>query len=204
MLTHINLSLFSFIDANNIASVNNTIILTNFLAKRLILIFPLIIIIYCLLESSRNSLLKKVFICKTIFALIIGLIISSFIRVIFPQERPFILSGIGQHFFDHAPTPSFPSNHATIAFIFSFSFLFWLRAWIGFLLFIPALIIAWARVFVGVHWTFDMVGAFFVAIISCGISQLILEIFFHKLLSSLMKKYQILFAFLIKKGWIRN
>lgn len=112
--------------------------------------------------------------------------------------------GIGQHFLAHAPTPSFPSNHATIAFIFAFGFLFWLRNWIGLLLFILAFIIAWARIFLGVHWPLDMVGAFLVAIMACGISQTIWEIGGHKLLPYIIKAYQILFAPLIKKGWIRG
>lgn len=202
MLNDINVSLFSFINATPITSIT-TLTLAIFLAKRLILIFPLITIAYWFWGKSGNLVCQRVFVCKTALALIVGLAISGFIGVIFPQERPFML-GIGQHFLAHAPTPSFPSNHATIAFIFAFSFLFWLKNWIGLLLFIPAFAIAWARIFLGVHWPLDMVGAFIVAIIACGISQAIWKIGGHKLLPYIIKAYQILFATLIKKGWIKG
>lgn len=72
------------------------------------------------------------------------------------------------------------------------------------MLFIPAFTIAWARIFLGVHWPLDMVGAFLVAIMACGISQTIWELGGHKLLPYIIKAYQILFAPLIKKGWIRG
>ncbi|WGM02596.1 undecaprenyl-diphosphate phosphatase [Arsenophonus nasoniae] len=202
MLNDINLSLFSFINATPITSIS-TLTLAIFLAKRLILIFPLITIACWFWGRAGNLVCQRVFVCKTALALIVGLAISGFIGVIFPLERPFVL-GIGQHFLAHAPTPSFPSNHSTIAFIFAFGFLFWLRNWIGLLLFIPAFTIAWARIFLGVHWPLDMVGAFLVAIMACGISQTIWELGGHKLLPYIIKAYQILFAPLIKKGWIRG
>ncbi|WP_342357620.1 undecaprenyl-diphosphate phosphatase [Arsenophonus nasoniae] len=194
--------MFSFINATPITSIS-TLTLAIFLAKRLILIFPLITIACWFWGRAGNLVCQRVFVCKTALALIVGLAISGFIGVIFPLERPFVL-GIGQHFLAHAPTPSFPSNHATIAFIFAFGFLFWLRNWIGLLLFIPAFTIAWARIFLGVHWPLDMVGAFLVAIMACGISQTIWELGGHKLLPYIIKAYQILFAPLIKKGWIRG
>ncbi|MGP1956921.1 MAG: phosphatase PAP2 family protein [Arsenophonus sp. NC-PE1-MAG3] len=189
LLNDINLSLFSFINATSTASIS-TLTLAIFLAKRLILIFPLIVIVFWLFVSSKNLVCQRVFVCKTAFAVIIGLVISGSIGVIFPQYRPFML-GIGQHFLAHAPTPSFPSNHATIAFTFSFSFLFWLRNWIGLLLFTLPFTIGWARIFLGVHWPLDMAGAFLVAIIACGISQIIWKISAHKLLPFIIKAYKI-------------
>ncbi|MGP1924219.1 MAG: phosphatase PAP2 family protein [Arsenophonus sp. NEOnobi-MAG3] len=191
MLNDINLSLFSFINATPPIISISTLILAKFLAKRLILIFPLITIACWFLGSSKNLVHQRVFVCKTAFAVIIGLCISGFIGVIFPQERPFMLRMIAQHFLLHDPTASFPSNHATIAFTFAFSFLFWLKKWIGVLLFIPAFTIAWARIFLGVHWPLDMAGAFFVAIMACGISQTIWKIGGNKLLPYIIKAYKI-------------
>lgn len=202
MLNDINLSLFNFINATPITSIS-TLILAKFLAKRLILIFLLITIACWFWGQSKNLVCQRVFVCKTALAFIIGLAISGFIGVIFPQERPFML-GIGQHFLAHAPRPSFPSNHATIAFTFAFSSLFWLRHWIGLLLFIPAFTIAWARIFLGVHWPLDMVSSFLVAIMSCGISQIIWKIGGDKLLLYIIKVYRMLFAPFIKKGWIKG
>ncbi|MGP1931257.1 MAG: phosphatase PAP2 family protein [Arsenophonus sp. ET-YP4-MAG3] len=203
MLTDINLSLFNLINTKLITSIN-ILTLLFFLAKHLILIFPLISIFYWFYGSSKNLIYQRVFIFKTVLALIIGMVISYFIGIIFPQERPFISSKIGRYFFSHAPTASFPSNHATVSFVFSFGFLFWLRAWIGLLLFIPSLIISLARIFLGIHWPLDIVGAFLVAIIACGFSQIIWKIGANKLLTYIIKTYQILFNSLIKKGWIKK
>lgn len=170
------------------------------LAKHLIIIFPLITIRYWFWGPPNRLFNQRVFLCKAALAIIIGLVISGLIGIIFPQERPFVL-GIGQHFLPHAPTPSFLSNHATIAFIFSFSFLFWFRFWVGFILFIPAFIIAWARIFLGVHWPLDVAGAFVLAILACGISQTVWVIGGYKLFPYIIKYYQTLFNFLIRKGW---
>ncbi|MFP3029130.1 MAG: phosphatase PAP2 family protein [Arsenophonus sp.] len=189
LLNDINLSLFSFINATPIISIG-TLTLAKFLAKRLILIFPLITIACWLCGSSKNLIRQRVFVCKTAFAVIISLAISGFIGVIFPQERPFMLGMIGKHFLVHDPTPSFPSNHATIAFTFAFSFFFWLKKWVGVLLFIPAFIIAWMRIFLGVHWPLDMAGAFLIAIMACGISQIIWKIAGYKLLPYIIKAYK--------------
>lgn len=202
MLNDINLSLFNFINATSITSTS-MLALAIFLPKQLILLFPLITIACWLWGTEKNLAYQRVFVYKTSLAVFIGLVISGFIGIIFPQERPFVL-GIGQHFLDHASNPSFPSNHATIAFTFAFGFLFWLRNWIGLLLFTPAFIIAWARIFLGIHWPLDIASAFLVAIMSCVISQIIWKIGGYKLLPYIIKSYQILFIFLIKKGWIKG
>ncbi|BGI50851.1 MAG: undecaprenyl-diphosphate phosphatase [Arsenophonus endosymbiont of Ceratovacuna japonica] len=200
MLNNINLILFNFINSISITSTNMLILVT-FISKRLIFIFPLITISNCFWGGMKNLLFKKIFICKTIIAIILSLFISFFIGITFPRDRPFVL--MCQHFFIHAMTPSFPSNHATIAFTFAFSFLFWLKKWIGILLFIPAFLISWARIFLRIHWPLDIIGALLVSIVSCIFSQIIWNIIGYKLIPYIIKYYQILFSFLIKKGWIK-
>ncbi|MGP1955296.1 MAG: phosphatase PAP2 family protein, partial [Arsenophonus sp. NC-QC1-MAG3] len=70
-------------------------------------------------------------------------------------------------------------------------FLFWLRTWIGLFLFALSFIIGWARIFLGVHWPLDIAGGFLVAIIACGISQIVWQISGNKLLLYIMKAYKI-------------
>ncbi|WP_236860966.1 MULTISPECIES: hypothetical protein [Arsenophonus] len=127
MFNDINLSLFKFINANPMTS-SNILGIATFFAKKLIFIFPSITIISWIWGPSKNLSYQRIFVCKTTFSLIIVIcsVISGFISILFPQERPFIL-GIGQQFLYHDPTPSFPSNHATIAFTFTLSFFFGLK-----------------------------------------------------------------------------
>ncbi|MFP3019578.1 MAG: phosphatase PAP2 family protein [Arsenophonus sp.] len=204
MINDINLSLFNLINANLITSFT-TVKVAIFLAKRIIYIFPLIIIFFWFYGSAKNLFFQRIFVCKTTIALIISLFISGIISAFFPQERPFMLDGgVGQYFLSHPPTASFPSNHATIAFTSTFSFLFWLRTWIVLLLFIADFTISWARIFLGVHWPLDIAGAFLVSIIACGVSEVIWKIVGHKLFIYIIKAYQVLFFPLIKRGWIKD
>ncbi|MBI0330902.1 phosphatase PAP2 family protein [Burkholderia plantarii] len=74
------------------------------------------------------------------------------------SPRPFAL-GIGRQLIAHAPDSAFPSHH--MAFIWSVAARLWLsrttRA-LGAATAIDALLVAWARVYAGVHWPLDMVG----------------------------------------------
>ncbi|MDT9587284.1 MAG: phosphatase PAP2 family protein [Candidatus Arsenophonus melophagi] len=194
--------MFSLINASQMTSIGRLTLII-FVAQRLILIFPLITVAYWFWGKSKNLSCQRVFVCKTTLAIMIGLAISGFIGAIFPQKRPFMLE-IGQTLLTHAPSPSFPSNHATVAFTVSYGFFFWLRKYVALLLLFPALAITWARVFLGIHWPLDMVGAFVVAMIACGISQIIWYISGDKVLPFMIKGYKILFYLFIKRGWFKG
>lgn len=94
------------------------------------------------------------------------------IRRVFPHERPFA-AGVGYNFLHHSPNNSFPSNHGTICFTFALAFMFWHRLWSGALLIAVACAIAWARVYLGVHWPMDMLGGLLTAMIACLSAQLL-------------------------------
>ena len=82
---------------------------------------------------------------------------------------PAILLGLGRMLIEHDATTSFPSFHAT--FLFSLALpLLAQRSTRGTALTVGLLGIgiAWARIFVGVHYPFDMAGAFVVSAIAAG------------------------------------
>lgn len=202
MLEELNLNLFNLINATP-DSAEGTVALAAFIAKRLILLFPILVGACWLWGASSNMERQRIFACKTAFALVIGLTISGFIGSIMPHDRPFVM-GIGYNFLEHTPSPSFPSNHGTLVFTFAFAFLFWLRSWIGLLLFVPAIIIAWSRIYLGVHWPLDMLGGFILAIVACGIAQILWMIVGAYLLPILIKVYRTLFGPLIRLGWVKE
>ncbi|MFB9995662.1 undecaprenyl-diphosphate phosphatase [Providencia rustigianii] len=201
MLEQLNLDLFNLITATS-ESASGIIALATVVAKRMILIFPLFTVACWFWGAPQNMMRQRAFACKTAYALVIGLTISWLIGYLAPHDRPFVM-GVGQALLDHEPTPSFPSNHGTIVFTFVFAFLFWLRTWVGMVFMIPAIAIAWSRIYLGVHWPLDMVGAFILAAIACGISQLIWSLGSHKIQQPITQLYERIFGSLIRKGWMQ-
>lgn len=102
----------------------------------------------------------------------LGILIIKTIRVYFVEPRPFI--ALHTHpLIKVAIDAAYPSEHTTAMAILFFSFLltkskFWpvfliCLVWVGF-----------ARIFVGVHYPFDIIGGILVGIICAYLSKLIL------------------------------
>lgn len=96
-------------------------------------------------------------------ALLIAIGISFAIGALFPTPRPFLIP-LGHQLIAHRESPSFPSNHGLVMFTYAAAMLA-LRHWrhaicIG----IAGLIVAWSRIYLGIHFPLDMVGALILAI----------------------------------------
>jgi undecaprenyl-diphosphatase len=142
-------------------------------------------------------------VAKTTIALLFAMSASAAIGALLPHERPFV-TGIGYTFLAHAPDSSFPSDHGTAIFTFALAFLCWHRVWSGILLMVAAVAIAWSRVFLGVHWPLDMVGGFLLACVGCLFAQLVWNLFGEAIAQRLTRLYHFLFAFPIRKGWVKE
>lgn len=96
----------------------------------------------------------------------IGLLLSRAISAIWYHPRPFEI-GLGHQYLAHRPDASFPSDHGTFMFALALSYFLRpaLRRWGVGLLALGGLV-AWARIYLGVHFPFDMVGAFGVALLA--------------------------------------
>jgi len=73
------------------------------------------------------------------------------------HPRPFITHIVNQ-LIPHSADASFPSDHSTIAFSFGFCVQFYHRKW-GIVAISMAVLTGIARVYVGVHYPFDIAGA---------------------------------------------
>ena len=73
------------------------------------------------------------------------------------RARPFVAHPHAELLISHARDAGFPSDHATGAFAIAMGMWLYDRT-IGALLFVLALIVAFARVYVGVHYPSDVVG----------------------------------------------
>jgi undecaprenyl-diphosphatase len=99
---------------------------------------------------------------RSVLAMCLGLGLNLAIGLAWPQPRPFMVP-LGHTWIPHAPDPSFPSDHMTVFTTLALAFLAD-RDWkVGTPLLAAALLVAWARVFLGVHFPLDMLGSVLVS-----------------------------------------
>ena len=94
---------------------------------------------------------------------LIALGIAQIIARLWYHPRPFEL-GLGRQLLAHVPETSFPSDHATLLLALAFPLIMTPASRrFGWALLGLAAAVAWARVYLGVHFPFDMAGALLVA-----------------------------------------
>ena len=74
------------------------------------------------------------------------------------HPRPFMIP-LGHTWISHPADNSFPSDHATVMFSAAFALLSLRLRAPGLLMLLAALPVAWSRIYLGVHFPLDMVGA---------------------------------------------
>ncbi|MBT0726986.1 undecaprenyl-diphosphate phosphatase [Rosenbergiella australiborealis] len=173
------------------------------LAKDVIGIIPLVVV--CLWLWSPKNLIesRRELVLKTITALLYAIIFSSIIGVLYPHPRPFAI-GLGYQWINHSPDTSYPSDHGTFIFTFSLAFMCWHRLWSGLVLLVIGMLIAWSRIYLGVHWPLDMLGGLLVGMIGCLTAQFGWKFYGNALLNIVHKLYRQLFALPIRRGWTQH
>lgn len=171
--------------------------LARFIADYVIYLVPLSLIAIWLSgdERRRETALRAC--CVTLLAL--G--VNQLIGLLWPHPRPFML-GLGHTFLDHASDSSFPSDHGTIFACIALTLLLDGVTRYGLAILLSGLAVAWARVFVGVHFPLDMAGAVVVA----GASFMLIAPLWRWLGASLTRAliavYRKLLAWPIERGWL--
>lgn len=132
-----------------------------------------------------------------------GLMINQLIGLIWQHPRPFMI-GLGHIFLVHAPDSSFPSDHLTLIWAVAFSLLLHERSrTAGIILTLLGLPVAWARIYLGVHFPLDMAGAALVALIGVRLVQHE-ELIVCRLYQPALAIYRLLAAPLIRRGWAQK
>lgn len=98
-------------------------------------------------------------------AFAMALLIEAVISAVAFHPRPFA-AGFGPAWVRHAANNSMPSTHVTLACIMALAFILRRQLRVGVVLLGLGAMLAWARIYVGIHWPADMVGA----VISAGFS----------------------------------
>ncbi|MCA1248716.1 undecaprenyl-diphosphatase [Massilia sp. MS-15] len=156
MVEHLNLILFAVLNAP--AGLDGWPLLgAIFAAEWLIYLVPLSLVVLWLAGGGpvREAALRA------FVAAMCALALNNLIGQLWYSPRPFVLEA-GHTFLLHAADSSFPSDHATsifsVALVLAFSGVPAARR-TGWLLLPLALVVAWSRVYLGVHWPKDMAGA---------------------------------------------
>lgn len=136
------------------------------------------------------------------FAGIVALGINQLIGLAWYHPRPFAM-GLGYTFLPHAPDSSFPSDHATLLSATSLTLLCSGKRCLGALALATDVAVAWARIYVGVHFPLDMAGAVCVATMAYILSAPVWSIGGIAATRMLIAVYRKLLALPIARGWIR-
>ncbi|MBC3871854.1 undecaprenyl-diphosphatase [Undibacterium oligocarboniphilum] len=133
-----------------------------------------------------------------------GLLINQIIGLVWQHPRPFMI-GLGHTLIPHAADSSFPSDHLTLLWAVAFSFLTHRSPRLaGMALALLGLPVAWARIYLGVHFPLDMVGAVLVAVLSAWLAFRELGVYLPAAYSLALSVHRVLFGKLIQIGWVRK
>jgi undecaprenyl-diphosphatase len=133
----------------------------------------------------------------------ISLAVNQLLGFVWPHPRPFML-GLGHTFIAHASDSSFPSDHATVFAAVGLTLVFAnTRSVIGWVTLVLGACVAWARVFLGVHFPFDMAGAVAVVAVVWMAVYPLWRLVGEWVTSAICRLYLSVLARPIASGWIR-
>lgn len=133
----------------------------------------------------------------------LGLLANQLIALAWVHPRPFVL-GLGHTFIPHAPNSSFPSDHLTFWWAIAFSLMTQERLrFPAILMAASGIAIAWARIYLGVHFPLDMAGAAIVAALCAWLVHALARWYLDPLYRLVLSAYRTLFGWLIRKGLTR-
>ena len=106
---------------------------------------------------------EKAVAVRLVFTVTLAMAAAWVIRRLHYNPRPFVID-LGRTLIDHAPTASFPSFHGTFLFSLAAALLFCPKERAsGAAMLLLGLATAWARIYLGVHYPLDMLGALIIA-----------------------------------------
>lgn len=196
-LSELNLTLFSFINASSDASdlkINFAIFIANDLLYCMIVLFAWFWL--------RGDYQIKKQILKAFIFTSIALFISQCISHIYYHPRPFVMD-VGRTLIYHSPNGSFPSDHMLIFSSIAFSYFFSTYRKVGIFLIMLAWLVAWSRIYVGVHFPLDMLGAFVLAFALNLFGLTLWNRYKEKLMEWVLTLHFYVFRPLIQKGYIK-
>lgn len=157
MLTPINNYLFLLINAG--PNAPQTVISTAIFCAQYLIYLPIVIGIFFWFKKPAS----RDVIYKIIATIIVTLMVAAVLRIFINSPRPFEL-GIGTNNLLHSSSNSFPSKHACFIFAITFALYYSMKQKVVTKIFFIAslsisILVCWARIYLGVHWPFDILAA---------------------------------------------
>lgn len=168
------------------------------LANDLIYLIPLLLLGSWLWgDHARRSLAAK-----ACLVAVLGIAVNLAIGALWPHPRPFMV-GMGHTWMPHAADASFPSDHMTVFAAIGLTLLLDGAAAWGLAILVTGLGVAWARVFLGVHFPLDMVGSVGVAALVYAAVTPLWRAFGAAVVALGERLYRRVLSLPIALGWIR-
>lgn len=149
-------------------------------------------------DGERGGLVMAVAVAE------LALFANQLIPLVWFHPRPFMVP-IGQTFVEHAADSSFPSDHLTFILGIALALAYWNRQHaVALVIALIGLLVAWARIFIGVHFPFDMVGSALIAT-----AALLILIPANRIIQAVLTArvaiplYRFMFAPAIRRNWCR-
>jgi undecaprenyl-diphosphatase len=158
-MEEINQSLF--LKLNSLANTNSILDFLGIIGAEYMPIVFIMIEIYLFFFKKKKNIAIFAF-----MTMVLGLGINQIVGMLYFHNRPFI-DGLGHTILNHVPENSFPSDHTT--FMFSIAIYLYMKLEnkiIGESLLILSFIGGLSRVFVGIHYPFDIMGSIFISLIA--------------------------------------
>ncbi len=149
-------------------------------------------------DEARRSLAIKACLVATL-----GVGANQIIALLWQHPRPFMI-GLGHAWLRHAADSSFPSDHMTVFAGVGVSLLLDGATTPAIVTLLAGLCVAWARVFLGVHFPLDMVGAVVVAGVACLVVTPLWRYAGQPVTNLAQRLHRLVLARPIAAGWIRR
>lgn len=136
-------------------------------------------------------------------AILLGLAVNQAIGWLVFFPRPAMIAA-GRTYLAYTPDSSFPSDHASVLFCAAAAYRMRSRHGAAALLAMVGVIVGWARIYLGVHFPMDVLGAACLAVPVGLVASFGVDRIGAPALRLAETIYLALFSPLIKRGWIRS
>lgn len=170
-----------------------------FIADDLIYLIPVLLAGMWLWGNRDNRCVAV----RAFLTAMLGLGLNQIAGAVWPHPRPFAI-GLGQAWATHVADSSFPSDHMTLFMAIGLSLVLGRVRLLGWLMLAVGAGVGWARVFLGLHFPFDMLGAVAVACLAYVFLSPPWRVAGERLTQMLEESYWKLMAWPILRGWVRR
>lgn len=169
------------------------------IADDLIYLIPLLLLVLWLWgDSPRRSQA-----IKACLVTLLALGANQVIGLVWQHPRPFMI-GLGHAWMYHAADSSFPSDHMTVFSGIGLTLLFGGAFRLAAAVLTAGFAVVWARVFLGVHFPLDMVGAVAVAGVAYVVIAPLWRMAGDTCTHLAEQLYRVVLAGPIASGWVRR